>query len=96
MDPLQSIVALLVVVALAAAPAVLYAAGAADRKAQAGSLPHVMTGAEAAARHLYGEAHGWDRKAMIKFDGREVIREPWVQEAQKRIESVAGQLNAGL
>lgn len=77
MGQLQSIVALLSLVVLAAGPGVLAHA----RRKDAG----LMSGREAVARHLYGQAVAWDATAMDEYDGSALVQATWLAEADRML-----------
>jgi hypothetical protein len=83
MLPLQGTMVVLALLALALAPWLVARALRWD-KANA-VLPVVMTGQQATARHLYGEAHGWATYAMRNYDELPAVREPWEQAAEERL-----------
>lgn len=45
----------------------------------------LMTGREAAARHLYGTTVRWDGDAMATYDASPLLRGGWLAEADRRI-----------
>lgn len=49
------------------------------------SEPAVLTGREATARHLYGEACHWSRLDMAEYDNSPLLRGGWLAEADRRI-----------
>jgi hypothetical protein len=83
MQPLQGAVVMLVLLALALAPWLVARALRWDRAQQV--LPEVMTGPQAAARHLYGEEAQWDELYMQEYDQNASVRAPWEQLAAKRL-----------
>jgi len=83
MQPLQGVVIMLALLAMALAPLLVARALRVDRAQQV--LPEVMTGPQATARHLYGEAHGWATYAMRNYDEDAAVRAPWEQAAAERL-----------
>lgn len=55
------------------------------RRAAAPWIDHVLSGREASARHLYGEAVRWDDAAMVTYDASPILRGGWLAEADRRI-----------
>ena len=47
--------------------------------------PAVLTGREATARHLYGEACQWSRLDMAEYDSEPYLQEAYLLEADRRI-----------
>jgi len=45
----------------------------------------VLSGREATARHLYGEACQWSRLDMAEYDTKPYLQEAWLAEADRRI-----------
>jgi len=45
----------------------------------------VLTGREATARHLFGEAVHWSRLDMLEYDNDARLRGGWLAEADRRI-----------
>lgn len=45
----------------------------------------VLTGREATARHLFGEAVQWSRLDMAEYDTSPMLRGAWLAEADRRI-----------
>ena len=45
----------------------------------------ILTGREATARHLYGEAVHWSRLDMAEYDTSPMLRGGWLAEADRRI-----------
>lgn len=83
MSPLQSVVVLLVVVALAFFPLVYR--WAARREGASASLSSLLPAREAAARHLYGEAVAWRSEAMEDYDRSPRVQATWLREVDRRI-----------
>jgi hypothetical protein len=46
---------------------------------------HDLTGREATARHLFGEAVQWSRLDMAEYDAEPYLQEAWLAEADRRI-----------
>lgn len=88
MDPVSSIGSLAVVLLLSAAFAAWRWAVATDRAERLSeALQEPLTGREAAARHLYGEAVGWKQQAMDDYDISPKVQEFWLREADILIAS---------
>lgn len=66
---------------------------AAERTTQEQQAP-VLTGREAVARHLYGEAYGWNKLDMLNYDNLPAVREPWLQEADRRLQQAEARQSA--
>lgn len=66
---------------------------AADRTA-AERQAAVLTGREAVARHLYGEACGWHWEDMSAYDHMPDLREPWLQKADQRLQQARARQSA--
>ena len=49
--------------------------------------PAVLTGREAAARALFGEAVQWSKLDMLEYDNTPARRDRWLAEADRRINS---------
>ena len=49
----------------------------------------VLTGREATARHLFGEAVYWSRLDMAEYDTSPMLRGGWLAEADRRIAHAA-------
>ena len=47
--------------------------------------PAVLSGREATARHLYGEACQWSKLDMAEYDNSPLLRGGWLAEADRRI-----------
>jgi hypothetical protein len=45
----------------------------------------ILTGREATARHLFGEAVQWSRLDMAEYDTEPCLQEAWLAEADRRI-----------
>jgi hypothetical protein len=95
LGPVQSIVILLVLVAMAFFPRfVTWAFEADERRRQeaearrkGGMLPEILSPTQAYARQLYGQAWGWVRKDMDYYDFHPWVREPWERVAEQRIQA---------
>lgn len=93
LGPGQSIVILLVLVALAAAPWFVRKALETDERErkrvqgirEAGRLPDLLSPVQAAARAMYGEAYGWVPWMMDNYDHSPEVRELWERAAELRI-----------
>jgi hypothetical protein len=48
-------------------------------------MAHTLTGREATARHLFGEACQWSRLDMLEYDSSPILRGAWLAEADRRI-----------
>ena len=82
LEPLQSIVTLFVLLACVGCGVYLRWAKAQERAARDSQrLGAIMTGREAVARQLYGEAVDWDGQAMTLFDHNISVRAPWLSRA---------------
>lgn len=55
------------------------------RRAPRTGVDHVLTGREAVARHLYGEAVHWTVVDMAEYDHDALLRGGWLAEADRRI-----------
>lgn len=51
--------------------------------------PDLLTGREATARHLFGEACQWSRLDMAEYDNSPLLRGGWLAEADRRIAHAA-------
>lgn len=88
LEPLQSIVVLFTLLALAGAGAYLRWAKSQELDGvRAELLHHIMDGRTAVARQLCGQAHCWSPTAMAYFDHSATYREPWLAEADRQIEN---------
>ena len=94
MNQTQSILALFILLALAAAPAVWRWARDRDAEPQPASpapidpltVDGIMSPRRSLARHLYGEAVGWNRHAMADYDGGNAeLEATWLAEADRRL-----------
>lgn len=92
MSQLQSIVLLLVLVALAYSPLVWLWARRRDAAPQPASpapdpltVEGIMSPRQAVARHLYGEAVGWAPVAMADYDDSLPLQAMWEAEAGYRL-----------
>jgi hypothetical protein len=47
--------------------------------------PVVLSGREAAARHLFGESIQWSKLDMLEYDNSPALRGGWLAEADRRI-----------
>lgn len=89
----QTIVFLLILLALACAPAVWRWARRRDAEPQPASpapadptrVPGVLTPREAVAHHLYGQAVGWERQAMADYDNSLELQNTWWREADRKL-----------
>jgi hypothetical protein len=82
MSPVQSILLMLIIVALAFAPGIIIRSLRKDRSEPLSSL---LPAREAAARHLYGEAVGWSGEAMEDYDHSPLLQREWLREADLRL-----------
>ena len=97
MEPIQGVVIMLALLALALAPAVWQRARQLDRAEaqrmaelrQAGELPVEMTPVQSLARMMYGEAYGWGSLDMLNYDNQAWVREPWERAAQGKMDKAA-------
>lgn len=55
------------------------------RRSPRPGMDHVLTGREATARHLFGEAVQWSRIDMAEYDTSPMLRGGWLAEADRRI-----------
>jgi len=55
------------------------------RRTTSPNLAHTLTGHEATARHLFGEACQWSRLDMLDYDSSPILRGVWLAEADRRI-----------
>jgi len=98
MSQMQSILALFILLALAAAPAVWRWARRRDAAPQPASpapdpltVEGIMSPRQSLARHLYGEAVGWSRYAMADYDGGNAeLEATWLAEADRRLMRLRG------
>jgi len=59
--------------------------GARKRIERESRRPLYLSGREATARHLFGEACQWSRLDMAEYDSSPVLRGGWLAEADRRI-----------
>jgi len=86
MNQVQSIIVLLMLIALAFFPMALRWARRRDREEPTSEpLSSVLPAPEALARHLYGEAVGWSREALEDYDHSELLQSEWRREAGFRL-----------
>lgn len=90
MEQSQSIAILLSLLALAAAPGVLMWARRRDAEPQPNPHPTplpegMLTGRQAVAHHLYGQAVGWAPDAMADYDASPQVQATWLREADIRL-----------
>lgn len=83
LSPLQSIVALILLVALAFCPLIYRPAARRDAvdAPQPEPVKGVLSARAALGRHMYGEAVGWERKAMDDYDQSLPLQAMWKAEA---------------
>lgn len=93
LDTLQSMMFLLILLALAFSPRVYAWARRMDNEPQPASpapadptvVPGVMSPRQAVAHHLYGEAVGWAPGAMLDYDASPLVQATWLDEADRRL-----------
>lgn len=93
MEQTQSILVLLALVALAFSPMAYRWARRLDTDPQPASpapgdptkVPGVLSPREAVARHLYGQAVGWQWEAMDDYDTHPALRDTWLAEADRKL-----------
>jgi len=92
MSQLQSLLALLILLALCAAPAVWRWAQRRDAAPQPASpapdpltVEGIMSPRQAVARHLYGQVVGWSPGAMADYDDSLPLQAMWEAEAGYRL-----------
>lgn len=82
----QSLVILLVLIAISFSPMiVLWAVRREAEDASSPPLSSVLPAREALARHLYGQAVGWDGEALEDYDHSPLVRRTWLREADRKI-----------
>lgn len=65
---------------------VLFGAATARRRARSHRYQDsLLTGREAAARHMFGEAHGWGAWSMELYDSRPGMQKEWLKKADRRL-----------
>lgn len=93
MTQTQSILILAMLLVLAGFPWALRWARRRDAAAQPAhpapdplTVEGIMSPRQAVARHLYGEAVGWNRHAMADYDGgNAALQATWLAEADRRL-----------
>lgn len=93
MGTVQSLLVLLVLVALAFSPVVWLWARRRDSEPQGRTapadpttVPGVMGPREAVAHHLYGQAVGWEPTAMADYDASPGLQRVWLVEAELKMQ----------
>lgn len=92
MQPFQGAVLMLILLAMALAPALVRWLLTQDQKAgrdaeerrRSRRLGPIMTGRQAAGRHLYGEAYGWNNGALHNYDNSPEVRQLWEDAAERK------------
>lgn len=92
MQPIQGAVMMLIFLSMALAPAFVRWALTRDQKAgedierirKSRRLPPIMTGRQAAGRHLYGDAYKWNNGALHNYDNSPELRQLWEDAAARR------------
>lgn len=65
--------------------AVLFLKPQPRRRSPRPGVTHILTGREAAARHLFGESVQWSTLDMLSYDNDALLRGGWLAEADRRI-----------
>lgn len=93
MNQTQSIIILLMLLVLAAFPAVLQWARERDAQPQPASpapvdplaVEGILSPRQAVAHHLYGQAVGWAPDAMADYDASPQVQATWLAEADRHL-----------